>query len=150
MNPFLTVQILLSALLRWIGWTSATNDASKETANDPSDEAITWMLFATLLPLAFLWTKMFAKSGRNFAENYVLGLYVLGLLGWLELLLLPFTYVAGFDLILFLLLAILWLTMTTWAGTVFYSIPWYSVVLRMAISTAVAFVLAGLVLAIFI
>lgn len=156
MNPFalllvaLTAQILLSALLRWMGGTSAAGEVSQDAANELPDEAITWMLFAALLPLALLWTKMFAMSGRNFAENYVLGLYLLGLLAWLEIVILPFTFIWDVDAFLFGSLAVLWLSLTTWAGTEFYSLAWYAVAWRMAVASTVAFVFMGLLFAIFL
>lgn len=144
-NPFafllvaVTAQVILSAILRWTGSTVSTPGEPDALP----DEALNFVLFAMIVPLAFLWTKLFPLSDRNFAENYVLGLYLLGSVAWLELVLLPVTFLAISETILALALPIVWLTVATWAGTVFYSMPWYSVLWRMLASTTVALVVFG-------
>lgn len=141
LNPFafllvaVTAQIILSAGLLWTGWIVPQLDESGAIP----DDALNWMLIAFVVPLAFLWTKLFAFSDRNFAENYVLGLYLLGLFAWFELMLLPLTFVAAPDSIQLVVYLIVWLTIATRAGSEFYSMPWYSVFWRMLASTTATF-----------
>jgi hypothetical protein len=145
LNPFaylliaVTLQILFSAALHAVGWLPKIADA----VDALPDEAITWLLFAAVLPLAILWRKLFAASGKNFAENYLLGLYLVGQIAWLELLLVPFPALTGSDTIMAIALPLVWLALATWAGTTFYSLPCFSVLWRMILSTAIAFVLLG-------
>ncbi len=145
MNPFafllvaVTAQIILSAVLRWTGWIVPTPDESDAIP----DEALNGVLFAVVVPLAFLWTSLFAVSNRTFAENYVLGLYVLGQFAWLELALLPLTTITVADSILLIVYPTVWLIMATWAGAIFYSMNWYSVLWRMVASSAATFIIVG-------
>ncbi len=145
LNPFafllvaVTAQVILSAGLRWTGWVEPQPDESGAIP----DDALNWVLFAIVVPLGFLWTKLFASSGRNFAENYVLGLYLLGLFAWFELMLLPLTFVAAPDSIQLVVYLIVWLTIATWAGAGFYSMPRCSVFWRMLASTSVTFLVFG-------
>ena len=63
LNPFafllvaVTAQIILSSGLRWTGWIVPQPD---EPGPIP-DDALNWVLFAIVVPLAFLWTKLFAS-----------------------------------------------------------------------------------------
>lgn len=145
MNPFafllvaVTAQIVLSAVLRWTGWIVPTPDESDAIP----DEALNGALFAVVVPLAFLWTKLFAVSHHRFAENYVLGVYILGQLAWLELMLLPLTTFAVDDSILLTAYLTVWLILATWAGMVFYSMKWYSVLWRMVASSAATTIVVG-------
>jgi hypothetical protein len=145
MNPFAyllvaaTLQIILSALLHGVGWLPRRAD---ETGALP-DDALTGLLFIAVLPLALLWMKLFARSGKNFAENYLLGVYLVGQIAWLELLLLPFPAITASDTVMAIAFPLVWLALTTWAGVIFYSMPWYSVLWRMFVSSVIAFVILG-------
>jgi len=102
MNPFafllvaVTAQIILAALLRWMEWIVPAADESDVLP----DEALNCLLFAIVVPQALLWTKLFAVCDRSFADNYVLGLYLLGQFAWIELVLLPLTTIVVADSIL--------------------------------------------------
>jgi len=145
MNPFtfmlvaLTAQIVLDACLRWTGWVAQSSHESDVLP----DDAVTWILFAVLIPLSFLWTRLFAVSQRNFAENYVLGLFLVGQFAYVELALMPLSFLTASDTILSITFSIIWLSVTTWAGVRFYSMPWYSVFWRMFVSTAAALLVSG-------
>lgn len=145
MNPFafllvaVAIQFILAAVLRWTGLV-ATPPVESDAF---PDDAMNLILFSMVVPLAFLWTRLFLSSGRNFAENYVLGLYLIGQFAWLELLLMLLTFFAQLETLLSMAFPFIWLTMATWAGTVFYSMPWYSVFWRMLTSTAAAIAIFG-------
>lgn len=145
LNPFafllvaVTAQFILSVVLRWTGWIVPL----PEDADALPDEALNGLLFAIVVPQAFLWTKFFAVSHRNFAENYVLGLYLLGQFAWLELVLLPLTSFAAADTILLVAYPVAYLALATWAGSIFYAMSWMSVFWRMFLSTATTLVVSG-------
>ena len=89
---------------------------------------------------------MFAVSHHSFAENYVLGLYILGQFACLELMLLPLTTFAAADSILLIAYLAVWLILATWAGVAFYSMKWYSVLWRMVASSAATMIIVGCLL----
>ncbi len=151
MNPFayllvaVTAQIILSTVLRWAEWTTPT----PQDLDGLTDEALNFMMFAIVVPLAMFWTKLFVGSDRSFVENYVLGLYLLAQLAWIELILLPFTDVAIAAYLTLNVFPVVWLILATWAGTVFYSMKWYAVCWRMFASTSATLIIGvGLLIAV--
>jgi hypothetical protein len=147
MNPFaflvaaIGAQIVLSSLLTWVGW---IEDETLE-GNAMPDDANTWFVLAAILPMVFCWSFLFAKTGRNFVENYVFGLYLAGLLAWIELIILPLPSIAMPEWFQAILIFALWVVLTTWAGANFYRLPWFSVLWRMATSTIASVILVGAV-----
>lgn len=145
-NPFaylliaLTVHLVLRTVLHWCGWLAV----KENEPGSPPEDAVTWLLLVSVIPFALLWCWLFAASKRNFAENYVLGLYLVGQFAWLEALLILIP-MGGADVLLVTLYPGVWLALTTWAGARFYSMPWYSVLWRMIVSTIATVVLIAIV-----
>lgn len=128
LNPFtylliaITAQVIISKMLSLAGWKTLHSNAEALP-----EEAMTWMLLLANLPLAIAWTWIFKKSGRNLAENYVLGLYITAQFVWIEALLLPLPPSNTLDIALLILFSIAWTAVVTWAGATFYSMPWPAV-----------------------
>jgi hypothetical protein len=146
MNPFGyfvlsgTVSLFVSTVVGWFAGAPA----------DPEEEFIAnhvlWIMLAMLVPLAFLWRRLFRRSGYNLAENYVFALYVLAQFSWLEtIVLLPLPYFVS-DLVLAIVYVALWQAYVTYAATPFYGEPALIVGLKV-LASALLFALSAAAIA---
>lgn len=141
MNPFGYLLVAISAQLVIAAVVSLFLPAPAAEGEGVPDDWVTWALLALLAPLAGAWLLLFRESGRNFAENYVFGLYLLAQLVWTELFILSPLSLLLPELVLVILYFVAWLALVTWAGVVFYSLPPLEVFWRVLVS----FVAAGAV-----
>jgi hypothetical protein len=138
MNPFGYLLVAISAQLV-VG--AIASLFVRAAPGDDVPDWVTWALLALLVPIAAAWRYLFQESGRNFAENYVFGLYLLGQMVWVELLVLtPLSLVLP-ALALGILYFVAWLALVTWAAMGFYALPLKEVLWRVL----VAFVAGGFV-----
>jgi hypothetical protein len=95
---------------------------STPAADDPLESYGTYLLLASLLPLAVQWRWPFRRSGHNFSVTLVFTLYITGHFLWIELLVLsPIDTLVRIEMVTWPAFALTWVGYTVWAACGFFN-----------------------------